>query len=237
MNLLAIVQALHYEAKLPGSAPDAVAGQTGRDADLVRWSIEAWNDIQRDKDGRWKWMLSKWTVQTVASTASYAFGSITDVGDSAVISRFRAWDLDDEKQPFIYLTSDGVATEVEIPISHWNEFRSLYVKATHTAGVPAQMSVSPDDLLYLGPTPDAVYTFSGDYWKSNQEMTVDADIPEMPTDYHMLIVYRALVKYGYNIVAQEILARAQVDGQAIYDALLMNQWYGRSRIRLPGALA
>ena len=70
MNLLAIVQALHYEAKLTGSAPDSAVAQTGRDADLVRWSIEAWNDIQRDKDGKWKWMLSDWTVDTVSPDGS-----------------------------------------------------------------------------------------------------------------------------------------------------------------------
>ncbi len=183
-------------------------------------------------------MLAPWTVNTVASTASYAFGSVTDVDASAVISRFLSWDLDEEIPPYIYLTSDGASTENELPIEHWIEFRGLYVKATHTAAFPAQISVNPaDDKLYLGPTPDAVYTVSGNYWKSIQELSADSDIPEMPATYHMLIVYRALIKYGYNIVAQEILARAATEGVAIYDALCLNQWYGRHRMRLSGPIA
>ena len=237
MELLDLVQSLHYEAKQPGSPPDAVTGQTGRAADLVRWAIEAYNDIQREKDGRWKWLRSDWTVNTVADTASYAYGVITDVAAAAVITRFRAWDLDEESPPFIYLVSDGVATEGELPITPWHDFRRMYVLATHTAAPPSQMSVDPADTIYLGPTPDDIYTVSGSYWKSNQALAADADVPEMPADYHMLIVYRALLKYAYNAVSQEVLARARTEGTPLYDALVLNQWYGRFRIRWPAALA
>ncbi len=237
MNLLALVQALHREAKQPGSAPSAVTGQTGRKADLVRWAIEAWNDIQRDAGGQWKWMRSAWTVNTVADTPSYAYGAVTDVAASAVITRFRRWELDDENPPFIYLVSDGVATERELPLAPWPEFRRLYLRASHTGAPPSWMSVDPADLLYLGPTPDDIYTLSGNYWKSNQVLSADSDIPEMPVDFHMLIVYRAMLKYGYNSISQEILARARTEGQPIYDALLQNQGYANFRLRLPGPLA
>lgn len=237
MDLLALVQSLHYEAKLPGSPPAAVTGQTGRAADLVRWAIEAWNDIQRDKDGRWKWLRSEFTLDTTADTQSYAFTACTDVAAAAAISRFRAWDTDFENQPFIYLVSDGKATERELPFDPWNEFRNLYVRATHTAAPPSQISVDYADKLFLGPTPDLVYRVTGHYWKSNQILAVAADVPEMPADYHMLIVYRALVKYGYTAVAQEILARAQTEGTQLYDSLVENQWYGRFRIQFPPALA
>ena len=237
MDLLALVQSLHQEAKLPGSAPAAVTGQTGRAADLVRWAIEAWNDIQRDKDGRWKWMRSDFTLDTVADTQSYTFANCTDVGDAVAISRFRAWDADFENQPFIYLVADGRASERELPVEPWTEFRNLYVRASHTSAPPSQLSVDYADKLFLGPTPDLVYRITGQYWKSNQILAEDTDVPEMPADYHMLIVYRALVKYGYNVVAQEILARAQTEGTPLYDSLIENQWYGRFRLQFPPALA
>ena len=237
MDLLALVQSLHYEAKLPGSPPDAVTGQSGRAADLVRWAIEAWNDIQREKDSRWKWLRSDWTLDTVADDPSYVFGDCTDVADAAAISRFLAWDLDDEIAPFIYLVSDGEVTERELPIAHWNEFRHLYVRGTHTAAPPAQISVDPADKLFFGPKPDGIYRVSGSYWKSIQELVADADVPEMPANYHMLIVYQALRKYAYNVVGQDVLARASTEGTPLFDALILNQWYGRFRIRLPAALA
>ncbi len=237
MELLELVQSLHYEAKFPGSPPDAVTGQSGRAADLVRWAIEAYNDIQREKDSRWKWLRSDWTLNTVDGTQSYATGAVTDVGDDAVITRFLAWDLDDENPPFIYLVSEGQATERELALDHWNDFRRQYVRATHTAAAPSFLSHDPADSLFFGPKPDGIYTVTGSYWKSIQALAADADEPEMPANFHMLIVYRALLKYGYNIVAQEILARARTEGQALYDALVLNQWYGRNRLRLPGPLA
>ncbi|KKL39751.1 hypothetical protein LCGC14_2368090 [marine sediment metagenome] len=237
MELLELVQSLHYEAKLPGSPPSAVTGQSGRAADLVRWTIEAYNDIQREKDSRWKWLRSSWFVNTTSGDQSYEPGDCTDVATDSAITRFLAWNLDDEEEPFIYLVSDGVATERELPLFPWPEFRSLYVKGSHTASFPAQMSVDYADSIFLGPKPDDIYRVSGYYWKSIQELAADDDEPEMPANYHMLIVYRALVKYGYAIVGQEILARARTDGQPLYDALVLNQWYGRNRLRLPGPLA
>ena len=59
----------------------------------------------------------------------------------------------------------------------------------------------------------------------------------MPSDYHMLIVYRALLKYAYDSVSQEVLARAKTEGTPLYDSLVLNQWYGRFRIQLPEPLA
>jgi len=53
----------------------------------------------------------------------------------------------------------------------------------------------------------------------------------------MLIVWRAIVKYGYNSVSQEVLARAAAEGQPLYDALSLNQGYGRFSMTLAGPLA
>ncbi len=196
MNFLALVQSLHYEAKLPGSPPDAVSGQSGRDADLVRWTAEAYNDIQRDMDSRWKWLRSDWTVDTEADTQSYAAAVVTDVEDAAFITRFLAWDVDEENLPFIYLASEGITTEREIYLDHWNDFRRQYVRAFPDATFPSRFAVDPADNLQFGPKPDDVYTVTGSYWKSIQSLVADADTPEMPANYPFLVVYRALVKYA-----------------------------------------
>jgi len=238
VEFLDLVQLLHYEAKLPGAPPDAVTGQSGRAADLVRWTAEAWNDLQREKDGRWKWRLSDWTFDSAADDADYTYGEITDVDAAAVITRFHAWEFDEEAPPLIYLVSDGKATENELPVLDWFDFRRLYIKGTHTSAPPTCISVKPNNnTLYLGPTPDDIYRITGNYWKSIQTLVADADTPEMPSDYHVLIVYRALQKYAYNIVGQEVLARANAEGMPLYDALINNQWYGRFRMRLPPAIA
>jgi hypothetical protein len=44
---------------------------------------------------------------------------------------------------------------------------------------------------------------------SGQVLALATDTPEMPSDYHMLIVYRAMIDYGYLEVAPEVLNRAE----------------------------
>lgn len=68
-------------------------------------------------------------------------------------------------------------------------------------------------------------------------MTVDADIPEMPADFHMAIVYRALVKYGFDSVSPEILSRAEFDGARLWESLVNNQSYIRYSWTTNGPLA
>jgi len=237
VDLLSLVQSLHYEATLPGSPPAATAGQSGRAADLVRWAIEAYHDIQRDKDGKWKWLRREWQIDTVADDPSYTYDEFTDVLASAAIDRFRAWDLQREEPPLIYLVSDGIETQSELVIADWREFRRLYGVGTHTAAAPWCVAADHNDELHFGPKPNGVYRVNGHYWRSNQTLADDDDVPEMPADYHMLIVYRALVKYAYNVISQEKLARARAEGEALYDALCLNQWYGRMTLRWPDALA
>ena len=238
MNYLAIVQSLHYEAKLAGSPPSAVTSQTGRDADLVRWVAEAYNDIQRENDGKWKFLRGDWYLDTIADTASYvSTASVYDTDDVALITRFRSWSLDDREPPMIYLSADGKATERNLFVDTWDHFHQTYVRATHTSGYPGSITTKYNDKLFLGPTADAVYRVTGNYWKSNQALAADGDIPEMPVDYHMAIVYRAITKYGYNALSPEILARAEADGLPMWDALEMNQSWSRYSLTTAGALA
>lgn len=238
MNLLALVQALHREGGFPGNAPTDVAGQTGRANDLVRWTIEAWHDIQRHAGGRWKWLRRPFTIDTIANDQTYTSANATDTVDSVTITRFRRWNLDEEEPWFIYLVSDGKSTEQRLPqAEHWYEFRQLYVIGEHTAAYPAQMAVHPDDTIYLGPKPNGIYRITGDYWMSNQALAANTDVPEMPADYHMAIPYRAMTKYAYNVVAQNLLARAATEGNQIFEALIDDQWYGSFTLRWPSALA
>jgi hypothetical protein len=237
LNLLTIVQSLHHEAKLAGAAPSTVAGQVGRAADLVRWAIEAYNDIQRDRDGKWKWLKGDWYLDTVAATASYAYTAVNDTDAAVAISRFRAWDLDEREKPLIYLSADGQSTQRELEVWDFRDFRYRYIRATHTAAYPGMIAAKANDKLFLGPTPDAVYRVTGNYWKNIQELAVDADIPEMPADFHMAIVYRALIKYGFDSVSPEVLSRAEVDGKSLWESLVNNQSYSRYSWTTNGPLA
>ena len=228
MNNLQICQRLARECLGPVSAagkPTAVTGQTGILQNLVEWAAEAYNDIQ-DKHDNWRWMRSTWSVNTVSGTDVYAYGAVTDSRLSATISRFRRWWPNDEQgyaNVKIYLQSAGVGGERWLPFMDWSGFRSLYKIGTQNNGVPAHVTIDPQNQLVLGPKPDAVYVLSGEYQMGNQTLDDDSDTPEMPADYHMMVVYKGMEKYGQNKVAVEIFNRGVRDGTAMLRHLERNQ--------------
>lgn len=241
MTFLTGVQTLFYEARLQGSPPSTVTGQSGRAGDLVRWYAQAWDDIQRDRDGKWKWLYANFQLPVASPNYAYAFGSANDIGDNGssngFITRFRRWDLDPNNPPLIYKNTDGIAAQAQLSISEWTALRRTFLIGTQPTAPPTYVTEDPHGRIMFAPSPDTSYTVTGGYWKSNQELSVDADVPELPADYHMLIVYRALVKYGFDQVSSEILSRAQSEGEALYNALVENQGWSRFRIRLADTLA
>lgn len=246
MNFLQGVQALHREAKLSGAAPDAVTGQTGRAADLVAWYAQAWNDIQLDRDGKWRWLRTAFVLTTVADLGAYlhSHANMIDGAAGGAITRFRAWDIDSREPPTIYLQSGGTTTIRNLQIEPWTSYRETYFNPNTAAAPPSVVSVdnggiagATTPLLWLGPKPDDVYVVGGSYWRSNQTLVDDDDEPEMPSDYHMAIVYRALVKYGFNAVGREVLSRVNAELPPIYNSLVENQAYSRLSMVAAGPLA
>ena len=231
MNYLAICQRLARECLGSVNAagkPTTVASQVGILQNLVEWAAEAYNDIQ-DKHDNWRWLRSTWTVNTVADTEAYAYTAVTDSRLSATISRFRRWwqyDEDGDYNLQIYLQSSGVGTERRLPFIDWASFRRLYKMGTQNSNQPAHFSIDPQDRLVFGPKPNAVYVVSGEYQMSNQTLDDDADTPEMPADYHMLVVYKGMEKYGQNKVAVEIFNRGAREGTAMMRRLERNQLPG-----------
>ena len=236
MNFLAICQRLRQEVDVTGTGPTTVVSQTGILGRMVSWAASAYDDIQA-KHQNWRWMRVGCTVNTVAADGSYAYGDFTDELTAAVISRFRRWWLeDDEGYPVfkIYLQSAGVGTERWLPYLPWPEFRAIYRIGTVNDAAPAFVSVDPQDKIVLGPKPDAVYVLSGEYQRGNQALAADADTPEMPADYHMLIVYMAMMSYGMFKAAPEVLARGEAQATKLMRQLEVNQ---RPAMKFGGPLA
>ena len=95
------------------------------------------------------------------------------------------------------------------------------------------MTIDPQRNLILGPKPDAAYTITGEYQMSAQVLAADGDTPEMPSDYHQLIVYSAMKKYGGFHSAPEVSARGITEGNALMRQLESNQ---RPEVTLAGPL-
>lgn len=205
------------------SIPATVTGQSGNLADCVDWAADAYNELQTSGDD-WRWMRSQFTVNTVASTEAYAYGACTDSRLSATISRFSHWLVTDKyNPPRAYLASSGIGSAYHLQFIDWDTFCALYKIGTINGGPPAHITIDPQDRLILGPTPNDVYTIEGEYQMSAQNLAVDSDEPEMPDQFHMLIVYDAMMKYAGDQLSEEAMGRALREGGALKSALLLRQ--------------
>lgn len=212
MNFLQLAQRLRQEVSGSGTGPSSVVGQTGELKRIVDWIATADEDIQR-KHNEWRFMRSGFTVNTVANTAGYAFGACTDTTSSLAIAAFRAWARDSFK---IYLQSSGVAGERPLDYISYDDWYRQYNTATQTASFPTEFTILNNLSISLGAKPNAVYVVTGEYQKAVTTMTANTDTPVYPSEYHLLPMYRAMMKYGRYTGATEVYQ----DGQNEYRRMM-----------------
>jgi len=224
---LALINKLALESKVTSSASAvaAVTSQVGMAARFVKWIADAHRDIQGSHDN-WRWMRSGFTVQTVAGDGIYAGTDCTDTLASAAVTRFGRWithDNEGRSNVTCYLTSAGVPGERTLIWLPWSRFRFLYRRATQNNNPPIHFSVDPQDNLVIGPKPEAVYTVNGEYQRSALVLANAGDTPEFHSDFHDLVVWYALDKYGRTAIAPEIVGRAQMESSRLMRQLESSQ--------------
>lgn len=171
--------------------PSAVTGQNGRLADFVRWVKDAWIDIQNQRT-TWLWLQSEFEGQITSAASRY--DAVTDFG----LTRWAEWkthDKDGYEAISIFKTSIGATDERRLIWRPWDEFnRTLLFGANRTrVDRPSHYTVDTSGKLTFWPAPDASYTVRGTYGKAPQVLAANGDTPEMPSRFHKLIVYRALL--------------------------------------------
>lgn len=213
MNFLQICQRMRQEAGISGSGPVTVSNQSGEMKRVVDWCAAAWNDIQLLKEN-WNWMRGDVQFNTTASKRDYS------PADAGIAAEFSKWDPVSFR---IYRASVGTSNEFDINFMPWESFRHIYMTGFQVEGTPVCFSISPDQKLMLGPKPDDVYTMTGEYWKKPTELAQDSDTPSMPNQYHLLIVWMALEKYGWYESASEVIQRALKEQRFYKSRLGLNQ--------------
>ncbi len=189
------------------AAISTVVGQSGRNLEAVEAIKNAYIDIQNRH--QWGWMEHRFTLPTVDTVDTYAFGAATDSTSAAAIDRFSRWKASDWNKPFtIYLTSAGVGTQHDLLFLEWDEFQYIYKRGSQVDSYPAHVTIDPQDNIVVGPAPNGVYTISGTYARGPQILMLDADVPDMPVSFHSLIWAYALEIYGMNHAANNILTKA-----------------------------
>ena len=217
---LELAQDLKQETVDSGTITTVVS-QTGENGRVAKWIKDAWVELQQAQEN-WLWMRKSFTVNTVASDGAYAYTDCTDTVSATAIARWAYW-YKGRYDWKCYLSSGGVAGEYFLIWLAWEDFKSRSRKGTQTHAKPVSVIQHPTGKFVLGPIPDAVYVVSGDYQIGPQVMTADADVPEMPTRFHNLIVYEAMAKYGGSRIAPEAMVRAVAEGTPLRAALELDQ--------------
>lgn len=214
-----LVQDLHREAGISGNTPTSVVGATGETLRLANWIKAEWNKIQ-NRHPNWRWMRKSFTLQTVASDDTYSYSDCTDDATSSAITRFSHFLPDGFK---IYLTSSGVGTQGWLTYINWDDFKQIFKIGSQNPSYPTFVAFDPDNNIVLGAKPDGIYTVTGDYQRSPQILSADSDTPEMPSQYHDLIMLGALRRYAAYESAPEVYGEAQAQYSDLMKRLDANQ--------------
>lgn len=218
MNLLQLSQAVKRESGLSGGGPASVVTATGDDARIFQWVNWAWRDIQLLHES-WLWRRGEALGETSVSTLPHDLAA-----PGFALSDFGAWMSESQGyRPSAYRVADGQGQEQAIRFLSWDQFRARFVAGTHNPGLVQFWTVAPSGLMHVGPTPDAAHMVRASYIKDVADMTLDTDVPAMPSRFHSLIVWRALIEYGGFDAAGEVVQRAERNYQGMMPSLLQDQ--------------
>jgi hypothetical protein len=214
MNFLQLTQTVKRESGLSGVAPASYLSATGDDARLFSWVNWAARDITLQRED-WRWRRGT-TTATTSTQANSAFAlGLTDFASWKDATRFY--------KPSAYRVSDGPGSEHELLWMDYDQFRKQFLIGTQTASSAQNWTISPSDELLLGPAPDTLHFIRADYIKDYVDMAADTDVPALPTRFHMLIVWRALMEYGGYDAASEVYQRAEKNYTATWTQLVQSQ--------------
>jgi hypothetical protein len=225
MNYLQLVRRLQVEAGASGVSIPTVIGLGGEAARLATWINAAWVDVQNENLD-WDWMRSSFSFPTINAQASY---TPIECG----VTDFGSWKRDTFRS---YNTAVGLDSEQYINHIDYDDWRNMYLFGNNRTvySEPIEFAIRPqDNALCLGFIPNGQYTIVGDYFKVASELVNDADIPNLPVKYHMVIVYRALEMYGMYEAAQDAVMRGKTEYRKLSQKMYNDQM---PEITLAGAL-
>lgn len=215
MNFLQIVQRVHRKCRVSGTTPASTAGtQSAEVARLIDWTNEAWMDIQ-NSERDWKWMRKSVSFQTEQGKAEYTI-------DQTGAQNLGNWFLDTFR---VYRTADGLIGENRLFARDYEWWREVHQfgSARNSVTIPVHVAELPNHGIGLGPAPLGGLTVTGDYYQRATELAGNDAVPGMPSQFHMAIVYRAMMFYGMSESAQEVFNEGESEFARILGALELRE--------------
>lgn len=154
---------------------------------IASWTAKAWRNIQQAR-ATWLWMDQEFTAPLTIGVPRYSGATLGQArvaewkGDTPDYQPFSLWD------PTTGVADEGSLTEID-----YNTWRARWQRGTHDRDRPVEYARAPSGEIVFGPTPDKAYMIRGEYHKTPQDLTLNADVPEMPAQHHDLIVWEAVL--------------------------------------------
>lgn len=220
MNYLQLVQRLAVECGVTGGGPSSVAGQTGMYAKLVNWINDAYVEIQGMHDN-WGWMRQQFQFLTTAGVGDYLPAENVNTLTGQPLTDLRYWWKDTfrcQKQ------SIGIQDEQWLVEWEYQVFRNTYRFNQQINGRPVVFAEKPNGkAIMLGQIPDDVYIIRGEYQSLPVSLSVDTDVPAIPTHLRLAIVYKAMQFYGLYEAAAEVIQRGNTEFSRLMNQLEREQ--------------
>ena len=219
MNFLQLINRTRVECGVSGAstALTTAQGLTGESARIASWVNAAWVDVQTAKED-WQWKREPVQFNTVTQQQTY---TPTQAGVGAT---FANWKRDSFRCSSV---GQNYADEQLLNYMDYTTFRNLYQYGTMrtTYARPVVVSIAPggDKDLAFGSIPDQPYVITGEYYKAPYELAADADAPDIPSRFQLIVVYRAMMFYGGYTAAPEVYQRGEFEFKRLMNRLNIDQ--------------
>lgn len=220
MNFLQLCQETARDSGTVAGVPNftTTVGASGRVLQVVGWVRDAYIDIQNERRD-WLWMRRTFSAPLIIDQIEYtpAQLGITDWGSWLPDLPAEGW-----YNLSIYETGQQ-AQEGSIQQIAYQLFRERYKRGVHAHNKPTEWSVSPQGLLMFGTKPDKAYVVQGEYRQKPQELALDADVPQMPSSFHRLIIGEAMRLMARSDEAFQVLVEKSQQYERLRNPLVNDQ--------------
>ena len=174
------------------------------------------------------YLLTAVTANDVTFTTTYVAETFSGLEQTSVrdyefltASSVDHFDLDSFK---FYLKADGANYAYDLTYVEYKDFKRKFADYSQT-DEPSFFTVTPDKKIRLYPQIDGVYTITAEAFSEPQTLAANADVPVMPSKFHMIIVWKALIDYGGYEETSQVMTHASLRYQELWDQLVWQELY------------
>lgn len=178
-----------------GTGPAAVTGQTGELANVIRWIRDAGIYI----DNLWMDWSYLWREYDVSVTTSAV--PMPALPANAPV---KTWDRGSMWMSY------GTAAARRLTYVPWDEWRVMLAGGI-TSGIPSEFTEKPNRSLVLNHVPPSPLPFHAEYWRQPRALEANDDVPDLPEQWHRIIICRAAIMYGNREAAGEIISGMEAE--------------------------